>query len=142
VNQNVPMPHPDPWVNLLRGYVTEAVRSLVDHDFQVERSWLDPAGPRDATILYVPTTGTRQAPHALVWDEETGWRTGRYVSGEQGVRTRLTEVAFLGGGVLPDSRELAGRAIGATPEPRREYRSHADLRDGLDDALRDQRFLS
>jgi hypothetical protein len=131
------MPHPDPWVDLLRDYITGAVRSLVGHDLQVERSWLDPAGPRDATILYVPANGSPNQLHALVWDEEAGWRTGRYASGEQGVRTQLADAAFLGGGVLPDPAELAARMIGETRAPHCAHRSHTELRDGLDDALRD-----
>jgi hypothetical protein len=137
----IPGQHPDPWVNLLRDYVTNAVRSLIDYDFKVDRSWLDPSGPRDATILYVPESGSPDDLHALVWDEEAGWRTGQYVSGEQGVRTRLTDVAYVGGGVLPASTELAARVIGEAVGPRAEHRSHTDLRDGLDDALRDQAFV-
>jgi hypothetical protein len=132
------MPHPDPWVDLLRDYITCSVQSLVEHDLHVERSWLDPMGPRDATILYRPMNGSPHDLHALVWDEETGWRTGGYASGEQGVRTRLHDTAYLGGGVLTDPRELALRLIEDTRAPRNAYRSHTALRDGLDDALRDQ----
>lgn len=135
---NIPMPHPDPWVDLLRDYITGSVQSLVGHDLHVERSWLDPAGPRDATILYAPANGWPHGLHALVWDEESGWRTGTYASGEQGVRTRLDDTAFLGGGVLPGPEELAARVIGEMRAPRRAHRSHAALRDGLDDALRDR----
>jgi hypothetical protein len=133
---NIPQPHPDPWVDLLRGYVSQAVRALAGNDLQVRRSWLDPCDPRDATIVYVPRDGVPDRELALVWDEETG----TYESGEQGVRTELGDAAFVGGGALVDPRELAERLLDGTTAPRRAYRSYTDLRDGLDDALRDQRF--
>ena len=38
---------------------------------------------------------------ALVWDEESGWRLGRFLSGEAGRRTELTGVRYLGGGLVP-----------------------------------------
>lgn len=136
----IPQPHPDPWVDLLRGYVSQTVRALADNDLHVERSWLDPCDPRDATIVYRSRDGVPGRELALVWDEETGWRTGTYESGEQGVRTELGDVSFVGGGALVDPRELAGRLANGATAPRRAYRSYTDLRDGLDDALRDQRF--
>jgi Family of unknown function (DUF6292) len=122
--------HPDPWVNLLRGYMTEAVQALTAGGLQVERSWLDPEGPRDATIVLA---GSR----ALVFDEVTGWRYGRFLAGQQGVRTTLSDINYLGGGVLLDTRELAHKVVSGSWTPRQEYRSAADLRDGLDDALRE-----
>jgi hypothetical protein len=124
-----PGQHPDPWVNLLRGYITEAVQALTTGGLQVQRSWLDPEGPRDATIVLA---GTR----ALVFDEVTGWRCGTFVSGQQGVRTKLSDIRYIGGGVLPDTRELAHRVANGHSAARREYRSVTDLCDGLDDALR------
>ena len=45
-----PVAHLDPWVNVLRGYVMRAVESLATGGVLVERSWLDPRDPRDATI--------------------------------------------------------------------------------------------
>ena len=134
---NIPLPHPDLWVDLTRRYVTEAVQALGTGLLKIESSWLDPRDPRDATIVYtLPGTGSRRA---LVWDEMTGWRHGRFESGYQGIRTVLSDVAYLGGGVLPNSTELAGRLLASASEPRREYRSITDLHDGLDDALRDGR---
>jgi hypothetical protein len=124
-----PGTHPDPWVNLLGDYVTEAVAALSAGGLQVQRSWLDPSGPRDATIVLA---GTR----ALVFDEVTGWRYGTFVAGQRGVRTALTGVRYVGGGVLLDADELAHRVISGFSAPRREYRSTADLHDGLDDAFR------
>ena len=96
--------HEDPWVNLLGDYVTEAVAALSSRGIQVQRSWLDPRDPRDATIVLA---GTR----ALVFDEVTGWRYGPFLAGRQGVRTELAEVSYIGGGVLLGADELAHRFI-------------------------------
>ena len=130
---NIPLPHPDSWIELARQYVTSAVQALIADGLKVERSWLDPRDPRDATIVYSLPEVT--GPCALVWDEVTGWRRGRFSSGRQGVRTELSGVTYLGGGVLPSTAELVGRLVGRACEPYREYRSATDLRDGLDDAL-------
>lgn len=139
----IPTPHPDPWVNLLGPYVTEAVRALAANGVHVQQSWLDPRGPRDATILFSNSGEHSMSSDvlALIWDEETGWRRGRFIDGAQGRRTILTQVAYLGGGLLPPTNELAhritGRIIGERSEAQRKYRSCEDnLRDGLDDALR------
>lgn len=131
----IPDVHPDPRLDLMRDYVAEAVHALVTGGLSVERSWLDPKCPRDATVLY-SSGGADVTVRALVWDEETGWRTGEYVRGEPGVRTELADVAYLGGGVLAAPGEVAGRLRAEVREPRRTYRSMWDLRDGLDDALR------
>jgi hypothetical protein len=124
-----PKPPHDPWVDLIRGYITGTVQALQQGGLIVERAWLDPSDPRDATIVL------RDAP-ALVWDEQAGWREGGFVSGEQGVRTVLDSPSLLGGGVLPDPRRLAGAVragIALSPAPA-AYRSYTD-RDGLDDTL-------
>jgi hypothetical protein len=123
--------HPDPWVNLLRGYLTEAVRALAASGLEVQRSWLDPESPRDATIVLAETK-------ALVFDEVTGWRYGNFVAGQQGVRTALSDVSHVGGGVLLDTRELAHKVLNGRSAPRREYRSFDDLHDGFDDALQER----
>ncbi len=130
---NIPLPHPDPWIELTRHYVTEAVQALGAGGLKIERSWLDPRDPRDATIVY-------SVPHladlrAVVWDEVTGWRQGGFEDGRQGVRTKLSDMTYLGGGVLLSGAELTGRLLADPSEPRREYRSVTDLRDGLDDRL-------
>lgn len=130
---NIPLPHHDPWIELTRRYVTEAVFALDARGLKVEHSWLDPRDPRDATIVYSTPDGA--ACQAAVWDEVTGWRQGRFESGRPGVRTDLSGVTYLGGGILLSSTELVGRLLAGTSEPRREYRSVSDLRDGLDDAL-------
>jgi hypothetical protein len=132
-----PAAHPDPWVDVLRGYVTRTVEALATGNLLVERSWTDPYNPRDATIILSdPATSVSAEKLALVWDEVTGWRRGAFVSGEQGVRTVLSGPDYLGGGVLPEDDELIGRLRAGISEPRREYRSFADIRDGLDDTLR------
>ena len=131
-----PAPHPDPWVDVLRGYVTKAVDHLSEGGLRIDRTWLDPRNPRDATIVFShPASNVKAQELALVWDEVTGWRSGVFESGEQGVRTVLSDTRYLGGGLLLGGRELAGRVLAGAGEPRRAYRSVADLRDGLDDAL-------
>lgn len=131
-----PAPHPDPWVNLLRGHVTKAVEALTTGGLRVERSWLDPRNPRDATIIYThPASNVSAKKLALVWDEVTGWRSGAFEGGQQGVRTVLSDTSYLGGGILLGREELAGRVLAGASEPRREYRMVTSLRDGLDEAL-------
>lgn len=136
----VPAPHPDPWVNVLRGYVTLTAERLAAGGLLVERSWLDPRDPRDATIIFSdPAANVSAEQLALVWDEVTGWRRGTFARGEQGVRTELANASYLGGGVLPGEDDLVNRVLTGATEARHVYRSVADLRDGLDEALRDRR---
>lgn len=134
----IPETHPDRWVDLTRGYVTEAILALTQRGLQVERSWLDPRDPRDATILYTPSVNASSTaePRALVWDEETGWRDGRFDGGRPGVRTALADVSYIGGGPLIEAGELAHRVLAGHREERGTYRSHRDVRDGFDDTLR------
>lgn len=134
--RSAPAAHPDPWVNVLRGYVSQAVEALATGGLLIERSWLDPRNPRDATVIFSdPASNVSADKLALVWDEVTGWRRGTFVSGEQGVRTVLADVSHLGGGVLPSEDDVVHRVLAEASEPQRAYRSVADLRDGLDDAL-------
>lgn len=132
-SRSTPSAHPDPFINMLHAYITDAVSALADGNLQIERCWLDPGGPRDATVIF--TRPGDESQLALVWDEVTGWRQGRFESGVQGVRTVLSDVTYLGGGVLLDRGTLARRLQAGISEPRREYRTLADARDGLDDAL-------
>ena len=133
----IPPTHPDPWVNLLHGYVTGAVKNLAEGGLRIEHSWLDPRNPRDATIIYThPASSASAEKLALVWDEETGWRQGVFRGGQQGIRTVLSDTTYLGGGVLLEDSALVGRVLAGASEPRSEFRSVADLHDGLDDALR------
>lgn len=132
---NMPSPHPDPWIDLLRGYVTEAVEALRAGGMLVERSWLDPRDPRDATVVYSTSGNESAGLEALVWDEVTGWRQGQFEGGQPGIRTTLSAARYLGGGVLLDGGSLARRVRDGASEPRREYRAVTDLRDGLDDGL-------
>lgn len=132
---NMPSPHPDPWIDLLRGYVTEAVEALRAGGMLVKRSWLDPRDPRDATVVYSDSDDAPARLDALVWDEITGWRQGQFEDGQAGIRTTLSAARYLGGGVLLDGASLARRVRDEASEPRREYRAVTDLRDGLDDEL-------
>ncbi|HEX6471471.1 MAG TPA: DUF6292 family protein [Streptosporangiaceae bacterium] len=127
-----PEVHPDPWVDLTAGYMTVLAEALASRGVRIERSWLDPRDPRDATITFSSAGESR----ALVWDEVTGCRTGRFLSGRPGVRTELADAVYLGGGVLANPHEVAARLVAGAGAGRREFRSYADVRDGLDDALR------
>jgi hypothetical protein len=131
-----PVPHDDPWVDVLRGYVTKAVDNLTAGGLAVERSWLDPRDPRDATIIFThPASNVSAGQLAVVWDEIAGWRRGTFESGQPGVRTVLSGTTYLGGGLLLEDTEFVGRVLTAVGEQRREYRTAGDLRDGLDSAL-------
>lgn len=93
-----------------------------------------PCDPRDATVLLADGT-------ALVWDEESGWRLGRFVSGGRGEHAELGGVRYLGGGLLPRPERVpsaladARTGIGASSAWRPTYRSHLNCRDGFDLAL-------
>lgn len=126
---HIPTPYSDEWQRLPIAYVSSVAEVLTD----VVTWWNDPMDPRDATILL--TGGT-----ALVWDEESGWRHGRFLSGEQGVRTELAGVRYLCGGLLPEparvGRLLAEARAGRSGSAHRPvYRSYRDYGDGLDGAL-------
>jgi hypothetical protein len=137
MNQStLPAAHQDPWLDVLRGYVTGSVEALTAGGLLVKRSWLDPRDPRDATIIFThPASNVSGGELALVWDEVTGWRSGVFESGQQGERTVLSGTSYLGGGLLPDGPELAARVLAGASESRREHRSGAAARDGLDAAL-------
>jgi hypothetical protein len=127
---NCPLPnaHPDPEVDLTRGYVTAAVLALRGQNIEVDRSWLDPRDPIDATVLLESM--------ALVWDEWHGWTAGRYVSGAPGERTVLEDSVPLGGGIALDPGHLAHLVKTGRVEAPVRARSDADVRDGLFDTLR------
>ena len=133
---SAPAAHPDAWVDITRAYITAAVEALRDGGLTAGPSWLDPRNPRDATIIFAdPASNVSGQELALVWDEVTGWRQGRFQSGQQGQRTVLSDASYLGGGPLPAVREMTARLRAGISAPRREYRSYTDTRDGLDDAL-------
>lgn len=129
MNGPLPIPWSAAWSRLPTAYVAQVAAALD----AVVGWWNDPVDPRDATVRLADGT-------ALVWDEESGWRHGRFLSGRPGVRTELAEVRYLGGGVLPAPRRVAsllaaaraGRGGGAD---RPRYRSRRDHGDGLDRAL-------
>jgi hypothetical protein len=134
-NHVAPTPHPDRWVNLPCGYATQVSERLAASGLLIERSWMDPYDPRDFTLRLVdPAAMVSDGELTLVWDEVFGWRRGDFVRGEQGERTELTGVDYLGGGVLPTEDAVVNRVLAGASEPRRVYRAVAD-RDGLDEAL-------
>jgi hypothetical protein len=122
-----PEPYTEEWLRLPLSYVRRVAEVLGD---RVSRWWDDPFDPRDATVRLVDGT-------ALVWDEESGWRHGEFVSGRQGVRTIIAGVRYLGGGVLPGPGRVVAllddRAYGTASRP--AYRSYTDVHDGFDAAL-------
>lgn len=125
--------HPNAWVNLAEPYIAALMEALAEQGVAMPAAWMDPCGPRDATILF---DHPGQARQALVWDEETGLRTGEFVAGRQGVRTELDGAAYLGGGLLPAPEDAVRRLLHGVREPRTVHRRHNDLRDGFDDHLR------
>ncbi|GIH25423.1 hypothetical protein Aph01nite_37330 [Acrocarpospora phusangensis] len=116
-----PQPYSDAWLALPAAYIARVARVL-----NADRWWDDPCDPRDGTILL-------PGGFALVWDEESGWRHGVFLSGRQGVRTELAGVRYLGGGVLPEPGSVAGLLPGDVERP--VYRSYRDFGDGLDGEL-------
>ena len=126
----IPSAHPDPWLDMLRPYVAGTARALAAAGYRVEGSWLDPRDPRDATIALAADGGQ---PTALVWDEETGWRRGVFLDGEQGRRTRLAHLEYLGGKLLPEPSAVPYLGVRGSRTVR--FRHHRDVRDGLDDFL-------
>jgi len=132
-DKSMPARHEDPALDLLRPYVSATVQALRAQGVELERSWLDPSDPRDATIVC-----RVQGEHlALVWDEETGWRSGRFVSGRQGERTRLDGEGYLGEDVLPAPETVAlGVGAGAFTRPYRKLRDHRDAPEAFDAMVR------
>lgn len=123
-----PLPHPDPFVDATRGYITSAVAALQARGVPLSESWLDPSSPRDATLLL--------GSQALVWNESEGWVLGEYRSGAPGVRTVLGDPVRLGDGVLPDPEALAALVLdGATGEPPSRLRPFTAGHDGFEDGL-------
>jgi hypothetical protein len=124
----LPTAHPDPEIDLTRGYISAVVLALTGQNVEVDRSWLDPRDPIDATIL--------MESMALVWDEWHGWTAGRYVSGAPGERTALEEPVPLGGGIALDPAHVAHLVKTGRVEAPVRARSRADARDGLFDTLK------
>lgn len=124
-----PLPHPDPFVEATRGYVTCVGDALQARGVRPSKIWLDPSHPRDATFVL--------GLQALVWNESEGFVLGEFVSGEPGVRTVLRDPVpvGLGEGVLPDPRSvpvlLEDAAAGAAARLRPFTAGH----DGFEDEL-------
>ncbi|WP_308250939.1 DUF6292 family protein [Nonomuraea rhizosphaerae] len=124
-------PYTDEWLRQPVGYVRRVVDALAA---EVTDWWEGPCDPRDVTVRLADGT-------ALVWDEESGWRLGGFVSGERGEHAQLSEVRYLGGGLLPRPERVpaalhdARAGVGASSAWRPCYRSHRNCRDGFDVAL-------
>jgi hypothetical protein len=126
-----PVPHPDRWVNRPWGFITGITGQLIKAGFVIDRAWMDPSQPRDATLVLSDL-------RAITWDEDRGLLLGRYVSGHQGERTVLTGSVQLSKRILMEPAAVpaavrAGR--GTKPTQLRSY----GTRDGLDEAL--DRFI-
>jgi hypothetical protein len=124
-------PYTDEWLRQPFSYVEQVVAALGE---EVGDWWEGPCDPRDATLRL--TDGS-----ALVWDEESGWRLGRFEGGAFGEHTELSGVRYLCGGLLPRPHRVpaaladARSGIGASSAWRPCYRSHRNPRDGFDLAL-------
>jgi hypothetical protein len=126
VTNYLPAPHPNPRVDQIRPYVTDVVFALVDHGVDVRASWLDPQNPTDATIIYAHATAP--CPMALVWDEDTGWRRGEFVSGKQGQRTVLAHIERLGGEARTDPKDVARWMTPESSDQQLSLASHTPVR--------------
>ncbi|GII93228.1 DUF6292 family protein [Sinosporangium siamense] len=124
-------PYTDEWLTQPAFYLLQVVETL---GVDVVDWWAGPFDPREATLRMVDG-------NALVWDEESGWRLGRLIAGERGLRSVLTDVRYLGGGLLPRPDRVpealadARRGIGGSTAFRPCYRSYRHRRDGFDMAL-------
>ncbi|MFG2086447.1 MULTISPECIES: DUF6292 family protein [unclassified Spirillospora] len=123
-----PLPHPDPFVEATRGYITRVGDALQARGVALSKIWLDPSCPRDATFVL--------GLEALVWNESDGFVRGEFVSGEPGVRTVLRDPVRLGEGVLPDPRAVPAlleraAADGPPARPRPFTAGHDGFEDGL-----------
>jgi hypothetical protein len=106
-------PYTEEWRHQPALYASRVVEALGD---EVRDWWQGPCDPRTVTIRL---TGE----DTLVWDEESGWRRGRYVSGDRDTRTVLADARYLRAGV---GNSTAWRPC---------YRSYRHYRDGFDLAL-------
>jgi Family of unknown function (DUF6292) len=120
-------PHPDPQVDMARPYIAAAAMACQTRGLQINRLWLDPRDPVDATIVLAES-------RALLWSEDQGWVLGDLVSGRPGERTVLNDTKALGGSVLIGPDRLAwlvttGRVL--PPFRPRQFANGANGHDGL-----------
>ncbi|MGW4425400.1 DUF6292 family protein [Streptosporangium sp. NPDC004631] len=124
-------PYTEEWLHQPTLYVSRVVEALRS---EVVGWWEGPYDPRTITVLLIDGD-------ALVWDEESGWRCGRYVIGDREHCTILTDTRYLGGGLLltpervPDAIADARAGLGNSTAWRPCYRSYRHYRDGFDRAL-------
>ncbi|MGC5014589.1 DUF6292 family protein [Streptosporangium sp. DT93] len=124
-------PYSEEWRERPARYAAGVARALGE---QVEGWWPGPCDPRTVTVRLA-------GGEALVWDEESGWRHGRYVSGDRDTPTVLAGPRYLGGGLLLAPERIgsaiadARAGVGNSTAWRPCYRSHRHRRDGFDLAL-------
>ncbi|SDI83182.1 DUF6292 family protein [Nonomuraea jiangxiensis] len=124
-------PYSDEWLQQPIGYAQQVVDVL---GAEVADWWDGPCDPRGVTLRLADG-------NALVWDEESGWRFGGFVSGGRGKHTELAGIRYLGHGLLPLPERVpmalseARAGIGASSAWRPCYRSHRNCRDGFDVGL-------
>lgn len=143
------------WNELHAGYVHDVHLALVRRELRPTARWMTSFLPRSASILLEPDW-PEVCVLALSWDEESGWRFGTYVEGDERCPTLLRDQRYFGGDVLPDPTEVGDTVVAivrAMRRPRRwwqqrepetrwgwryppSYRTYRDLHDGFDDRLR------
>jgi hypothetical protein len=126
-----PVPHPDHWVNHPSGYIKGIIGHLITTGFVIDRAWMDPCQPRDATLVLSDL-------RAITWDEDRGLLLGRYVSGHQGERTVLADPVQLSKRILMEPAAVPAAVRAGRGTKPTQLRSHG-TRDGLDEAL--DRFI-
>ncbi|MFI9551751.1 DUF6292 family protein [Nonomuraea endophytica] len=143
------------WRELHRGYLHDVYLALIRREIRPRAHWIGEYLPRSATIELEEPCLAGDVSLALAWDEESGWRFGRFVQGDARCPTLLRAQRYIGGDVLPDPAEVGDTAvalIGGLLQPqwwwRRkerpgwgwpyppEYRSYRDVGDGFDERLR------
>jgi hypothetical protein len=124
-------PYSEEWRNHPSSYARRVVTVLGD---EVTGWWEGPCDPRTVTIRL-------SGDDALVWDEESGWRLGAFVSGDETSCTELIGARYLCGGLLlrpervPPALADARRGVGNSTAWRPCYRDYRNYRDGFDVAL-------
>jgi hypothetical protein len=142
-----------PWHQLQLGYLHDVYLALVRREIQPSAHWISEFVPRSATILLAePVNGDLE--FALAWDEESGWRVGYFVQGDERCPTLLRRQEYICGAVLPDPAEVADTVVNLLKRHLRRrwpwqnsrtftwgsyppsYRCYRDTEDGFDDLLR------
>ncbi|MDA0633522.1 DUF6292 family protein [Nonomuraea sp. MCN248] len=146
-------PWPVPWHRLQLGYLHDVYLALIRREVQLSAHWISEFVPRSATILLAETASNGATEFALAWDEESGWRLGVFVQGDERCPTLLRRQEYICGAVLPDPAEVADTVVTLLRRHLRRrwpwqasqtfwggyppsYRCYRDVDDGFDDLLR------